>query len=61
MQKNLTELTLVLIESSDERTINDEVRIERVTMASLCLTIVQLVMLQDDSVLRVEYCVQLID
>ena len=61
MQKDLTELTLVLIESSDEGTINDEVRIERVTMASLCLTIVQLVMLQDDSVLRVEYCVQLID
>lgn len=40
MHKDLTELTLVLIESSDEGTIDDEVRIEscNLTMASLCLT-----------------------
>lgn len=49
MQKDLTELTLVLIESSDEGTIDDEVRIESwnygqplpysVTIVQLCVRI----------------------
>lgn len=34
MRKHLTELTLVLIESTDEGTIDDEVRIERCTVTT---------------------------
>lgn len=34
MRKHLTELTLVLIESTDEGTIDDDVRIERCTVTT---------------------------